>query len=42
VWLLSYNYGAKSYQVIINGYTGKIAGEYRRAGSRSRWRSSRC
>jgi DNA-directed RNA polymerase subunit RPC12/RpoP len=28
VWLLTYHYGAKSYQVIINGYTGKIAGEY--------------
>jgi hypothetical protein len=26
VWLLSYNYGAKAYQVIVNGYTGKIAG----------------
>ena len=28
VWLLTYNYGAKPYQVIINGYTGRIAGEY--------------
>jgi predicted RNA-binding Zn-ribbon protein involved in translation (DUF1610 family) len=28
VWLLSYNYGAKAYQVIVNGYTGKIAGKY--------------
>ena len=28
VWLLAYNYGAKSYQVAVNGYTGKIAGEY--------------
>ena len=26
VWLLSYNYGAKAYQVIVNGYTGAIAG----------------
>jgi hypothetical protein len=26
VWLLSYNYGAKAYQVIVNGYTGQIAG----------------
>jgi hypothetical protein len=26
VWLLSYNYGAKAYQVIVNGYTGTIAG----------------
>jgi sarcosine oxidase delta subunit len=28
VWLLTYNYGAKSYQVLVNGYTGKISGEY--------------
>ena len=28
VWLLTYHYGAKSFQVIINGYTGKISGEY--------------
>lgn len=28
VWLLTYNYGAKSFQVVANGYTGKIAGEY--------------
>jgi hypothetical protein len=28
VWLLSYNYGAKAFQVIVNGYTGKIAGKY--------------
>jgi hypothetical protein len=26
VWLLTYNYGAKTYQVIANGYTGAIAG----------------
>lgn len=26
VWLLTYNYGAKSYQVVVNGVTGKIAG----------------
>ena len=26
VWLLSYNYGTKVYQVIVNGYTGTIAG----------------
>jgi hypothetical protein len=26
VWLLSYRYGKKTYQVIVNGYTGKIAG----------------
>ena len=27
VWLLSYVYRAKPYQVVVNGYTGKIAGE---------------
>lgn len=26
IWLLSYNYGGKAYQVIVNGYTGTIAG----------------
>jgi DNA-directed RNA polymerase subunit RPC12/RpoP len=28
VWLLTYNYGAKRFQVVVNGYTGAIAGEY--------------
>jgi Zn finger protein HypA/HybF involved in hydrogenase expression len=28
VWLLTYNYGSKTYQVLVNGYTGKISGEY--------------
>jgi ribosomal protein S27E len=28
IWLLSYTYGATSYQVVINGYTGAIAGKY--------------
>jgi hypothetical protein len=28
VWLLAYNYRAKAFQVIVNGYTGKIAGNY--------------
>jgi DNA-directed RNA polymerase subunit RPC12/RpoP len=28
VWLLSYDYGRKNFQVVINGYTGTIAGEY--------------
>jgi DNA-directed RNA polymerase subunit RPC12/RpoP len=28
VWLVTYNYGAKSYQVVVNGYTGKMAGEH--------------
>ncbi|MEO5763095.1 MAG: zinc ribbon domain-containing protein [Vicinamibacteria bacterium] len=28
LWLLSYLYGGKPYQVVVNGYTGKIAGEH--------------
>jgi hypothetical protein len=28
VWLATYNYGRKSYQVVINGHTGKMAGEH--------------
>ena len=28
IWLLTYNYGSKAYQVIVNGYTGKMAGKY--------------
>jgi hypothetical protein len=28
IWLLSYNYGRRAFQVIVNGYTGKIAGRY--------------
>ena len=28
VWLLAYDYRAKAFQVIVNGYTGKIAGKY--------------
>lgn len=28
VWLASYTYGRKSYQVVVNGYTGKMAGEH--------------
>jgi len=28
VWLLSYTYGGRSWQVVINGYDGKLAGEY--------------
>jgi hypothetical protein len=27
VWLLTYDYGRKSYPVLVNGYTGEIAGE---------------
>ena len=28
VWLLTYIYGEPSCQVVVNGYTGKMAGEY--------------
>lgn len=28
LWLLSYNYGASNFQVVINGYTGSISGAY--------------
>ena len=28
VWVLAYTYGAQTYQVIINGYTGAIAGKH--------------
>ena len=28
VWLLKYDFGSKPYQVIVNGYTGTIAGKY--------------
>ncbi len=28
LWLLVYDYRAKPFQVIVNGYTGKIAGKY--------------
>jgi hypothetical protein len=28
IWLLTYNYGARNFQVVINAYTGKIAGKY--------------
>jgi DNA-directed RNA polymerase subunit RPC12/RpoP len=28
VWLLNYAYGARKFQVVINGYTGAIDGEY--------------
>ena len=28
VWLLTYNYGKQTYQVVINGVTGQIAGRY--------------
>ena len=28
VWLLTYTYGARVFQVVANGYTGEIAGKY--------------
>ena len=28
VWLLSYTYGNRPWQVVVNGYTGRMAGEY--------------
>ena len=28
IWLLTYNYGAHNFQVVINGYTGAISGAY--------------
>jgi len=28
IWLLAYTYGAANFQVVINGYTGSIAGKY--------------
>ncbi|MEO6787218.1 MAG: zinc ribbon domain-containing protein, partial [Chthoniobacteraceae bacterium] len=28
VWLLAYTYGSRNFQVVINGYTGQIAGRY--------------
>lgn len=27
IWLLSYTYGSRGFQVLVNGYTGRIAGE---------------
>jgi hypothetical protein len=28
IWVLGYNYGARSFQVLVNGYTGAIAGDH--------------
>jgi hypothetical protein len=28
IWLVAYDYGAKGYQVVVNGFTGSIAGKY--------------
>ena len=37
IWLLTYNYGAQHFQVVINGYTGPSRANIPRAGSKSRW-----
>jgi hypothetical protein len=28
VWLLTYDFRGKSYQALVNGYTGSVAGQY--------------
>ncbi len=28
IWMLQYRYGAKNFQVVMNGYTGAISGDY--------------
>jgi hypothetical protein len=28
IWLVGYQYGARDFQVVINGATGQVAGEY--------------
>ncbi|MDV7393476.1 hypothetical protein RZS08_19030, partial [Arthrospira platensis SPKY1] len=28
VWLVSYRYGSRDFQGVVNGYTGQVAGEY--------------
>jgi len=28
VWLLSYNFGARAFQAVMNGFTGTVSGEY--------------
>jgi hypothetical protein len=28
VWLVSYNYGSRGFQIVVNGYTGTIAGRH--------------
>jgi predicted RNA-binding Zn-ribbon protein involved in translation (DUF1610 family) len=28
IWLLAYMFGSRSYQVVVNGYTGRMAGKY--------------
>ena len=44
IWLLTYVFGSKSFQVLVNGSTGRIAGKYPLVDGRSSspwsWRSS--
>jgi hypothetical protein len=28
VWLLTYDFGRRPFQALVNGYTGVVAGEY--------------
>jgi len=28
IWVLAYTYGSQSYQIVVNGYTGSMAGKY--------------
>jgi hypothetical protein len=28
IWIIAYTYGAKTFQVVVNGYTGSIAGRH--------------
>ena len=37
IWLLTYNYGARNFQVVINGYTGTIAGKYPKSWIKITW-----
>ena len=27
IWLVRYDYGARNFQAVVNGYTGKVVGE---------------
>ena len=41
VWLLTYTFGARAFQAVMNGVTGSIQGEYPKSRGRSRcscWR----
>ena len=40
LWIMTYTYGAKTYQVLANGYTGKMEGTIRSARGRCSSRSS--